>query len=422
MLPSRSRHLLAPLLLSVPLLLVASQSAAIADAPVLMPDPLGPVPPDPPRNEAYAHGGYLLFFVGTFWSIAVLLFIVRSGLGARLQSVAERVTARPGLQVGIYAVLFALIDFATSFPLAYYSGFVREKRYGFLNQGFGGWIGDQGKALLVGAALQAVFLPLLYLVMRRMGRSWWLPGAAIAIVFVVVGQAIFPVFIAPLFNTFEPLGDESLKRDILDLAHAQGIPADDVYQMDASRQSEHTNAYVAGVLGTQRIVLYDTLLKRFAPREIRFVMGHEMGHYVLKHVWKTVAFVSVLIVLGFLFVDRVGRRLIAACPHFGIRRFEEPASLPLILLLLSGFLLVSRPVISVYSRAQESAADRFGLDVVRDPEAAASSFLKFGHYDLTELHVHPLIEKMLLTHPSGANRIRLAREWAQAHPQADSPR
>lgn len=384
--------------------------------PELMPDPLGPVPPDDARTEAYAHGGYALFFIGTLWSLAVLLVVVASGFGARLQQVSERVTPRPYLKVAVYAVLFSLLNVAASFPLDVYSGFVREKRYGFLNQDLGGWLGDQAKALAVGLVLQAILLPILYWAIRRLGSAWWLPGAALTIVFVVLVQAIFPIFIAPLFNSFEPLRDESLKRDILELAHAQGIPADQVYEVDASRQSEHNNAYVAGILGTQRIVLYDTLLRRFTPREIRSIMGHEMGHYVLKHIWKSVAFASVLVVIAFLLVDRAGRRIIRTRPGFGINGLEEPASLPLIMLLLGVFLLLARPLISIYSQAQESAADRFGLEVVQDPEAAASSFLKFGRYDLNERHVHPIIEKILLTHPSVTHRVETARAWARAHP------
>jgi STE24 endopeptidase len=144
-------------------------------------------------------------------------------------------------------------------------------------------------------------------------------------------------------------------------------------------------------------------------------MGHEMGHYVLNHIWRTVVFASVLVVIAFLLVDRVGRRIIRARPGLGIRDLAEPASLPLVVLLLSLFLLLARPLIATYSQAQESAADRFGLEVVQDPEAAASSFLKFGRYDLTERHVHPIIEKILLTHPSVAHRVETARDWARAH-------
>lgn len=392
-----------------------------AASPELMPDPLGPVPPDDAKTEAYAHGAYALFFLGTFWSLAVLFAVVASGFGAGLQRVSERVTTRPYLTVSVYAVLFSLLNVMASFPLDLYAGFVREKRYGFLNQDLGGWLGDQAKGLAVGLVLQAILLPVLYWAIRRLGRSWWLPGAALTIVFVVLVQAVFPIFIAPLFNTFEPLRDEALKRDILDLAHAQGIPADQVYQVDASRQSEHNNAYVAGILGTQRIVIYDTLLRRFSPREIRSIMGHEMGHYVLHHIWKSTAFASLLVVIAFLVVDRAGRRIIRKHPGLGIRGLEEPASLPLVLLLLSLLMLPARPIISMYSQAQESAADRFGLDVVKDPEAAASTFLKFGRYDLNESHVHPIIEKILLTHPSIAHRVEAARAWARAHTSQPLP-
>ena len=386
--------------------------------PDLMPDPLGPIPPDSPASESYAHGGYALFIARGAWTLLTLWLIVASGLGAWLQDVAERVTLRPNLKVALYAVLLTLLCYSASFPFRIYSGYLREKRYGFMNQDVGGWFLDQGKGLVVGLFALAIVLPMLYVLIRRVGSSWWLPGSMVTTGVVVLVIAIVPLYVSPLFNTFEPLKDAALKRDILALAHSEGIPAGEVYQMDASRQSGHNNAYVTGLLGTQRIVLYDTLLQRFTPREIRCVMGHEIGHYVLNHIWKTVGLVLVLLVSGFLLIDRVARRLIRARPAWGIGRIEEPASLPLLMLLLSGFLTIAQPLLASYSRAQEHAADRFGLDLVRDPEAAASVFLKFGRYDLSEHHVHPLIEKILFTHPSVANRIRFVHEWARAHPDA----
>jgi STE24 endopeptidase len=285
-----------------------------------------------------------------------------------------------------------------------------------MNQGFGAWLGDEGKVLLISTALQALFFPILYALIRRLGRRWWIAGAALASLFVVVGMVIAPVFLAPLFNTFTPLTDESLRADLLALAHAQGIPAHEVYQVDASRQSEHTNAYVAGLFGTERVVLYDTLLRRFAPREIRAVMGHEMGHYVLGHVWKTVAFIGVLIAAALLAVDRLARRLLASRPRWGIAGLEEPASLPLILLLVSLCSLAGRPVVNTWSRAQEAEADTFGLNVVRDPVATASAFRKFALIDLDEVHVHPVVETILFTHPSIEHRVEHARAWAREHP------
>ena len=192
----------------------------------------------------------------------------------------------------------------------------------------------------------------------------------------------------------------------------------EVYQVDASRQSGHNNAYVAGILGTQRIVLFDTLLRRFTPREIRSVMGHEMGHYVLNHVWKTVAFLVPLIVAALFLADRVSRRVIERRPELGIGALSEPSSLPLLSLVLSLFVFVVHPAIATFSRAQEHQADLFGLEVTGDPEAAASAFLKFGRLDLDEYHVDPWIETLLYSHPSLASRIRTARDYARGHPAA----
>ena len=391
--------------------------AAAAEAPpALAEGALDAIPPDGPRMESYSHGGYVLFFADALWGLGLLAVIVFSGMGAWLQRLVERVTRRPNLKVALYGALYTLLLFLGTLPLGIYGGFIREKRYGFANQTFLAWMGDRGKELAVEIFLMVLFVTVLYVAIRRLDRRWWIAGAALGIVYLILVLAIAPVFIEPLFNTFTSLKDADPGREILALAHAQGIPADEVYEVDASLQSEHNNAYVAGLLGTQRIVLYDTLLKRFAPREIRFVMGHEMGHYVLNHVWKMVAFLAILIVAGVLLADRVSRRVIARCDSLGIASIAEPASLPLLLLVLNAFTLVASPAIATFSRSMEADADRFGLEVTGDPEAAASSFLKFGRHDLGEYDVHPVIEATLLTHPSLANRIRAAQEHARAHP------
>jgi Zn-dependent protease with chaperone function len=387
-------------------------------APAVITGALGPIPSDPPRNEEYAHGGYALFLTRGLLSMVVLSFVVISGFGASLERLAGRVTTRAGLQLAVYAGLLASLLSLVLLPFDVWAGFLRERRFGFMNQGLGAWLGDRGKLLAVLVVVEMLVVPLLYLMMRRVGRSWWIPGAALATALVVVGQVVVPVFIAPLFNTFTPLPPSDLKTGILEMARAQGIPAGEVYEVDASRQSEHTNAYVAGVLGAQRIVLYDTLLRRMAPREILFVMGHEMGHYVLKHIWKTVAFLAPLFAAGLFLTDRIGRILIASRPRWRISGIERPSSLPLLLLILSLISFAARPIISTYSRYQESAADRFGIEVTRDPEAAASSFLKFAQVDLSEIDVNPVIEWALFTHPSTAHRIGTAQEWARRHGMA----
>jgi STE24 endopeptidase len=170
---------------------------------------------------------------------------------------------------------------------------------------------------------------------------------------------------------------------------------------------------VAGILGTERIVLQDTLLRQFTPREIRVVMGHEMGHYVLNHIWRFVAFLAVWIVPGFWLVDRLSRLIIARRPGLGVRSLAEPASLPILLLVLAILAILASPALETFSRRQERQADVFGLEATGDPAAAASVFLKFGRFDLGEYRVHPWIEALLFSHPSLGRRIELAREFAR---------
>jgi STE24 endopeptidase len=387
----------------------------VTAAPALVPEPLGPIPPDDPRAVAYSHGGYAIALALMLWSVTVLVVLVRGRAGPLLQAIAERATRRVNLQVALCAGAFAVITFLAALPLRAWWGFARERAYGFGTQTFASWLGDQGKRLVLDALLQALIVTALYAILRRLGHRGWIAGSAFAILALVVLQAVYPVFITPLFNRFEPLKDPALRADILALARAQGIPADEVYQMDASRRTAHTNAYVAGMLGTQRIVLYDTLLQRYAPREILCTMGHEMGHYVLHHIAKFTIFLSVLIAGAFLLVDRLARRLIAARPGLGVRRLEEPASLPLLALLLSVAALIALPVINAASRRQESQADLFELSVVNDPAASASSFRKFGTFDLEEYRVNPWIETLLFTHPSPEHRIETARDYAREH-------
>ncbi|HEV8701017.1 MAG TPA: M48 family metallopeptidase [Candidatus Polarisedimenticolia bacterium] len=400
-----------PIGLGLAALLFCATSAA--GQPVMEPHPLGDVPPDDPRMESYSHGNYVLRVADFLWTAGLLAGIAFSGLGATLQRWAEAVTQSPNLKVGLYVVLFTLVMFAGSLPLALYSGFVREKSYGFANQSLAGWLGDWGKALAVTAVLQALFFIVVYAAIRGLGRNGWVAAACLAVVFLIVTLAAAPVFIAPLFNRFEPLKDATLRSDILALARSQGIPADEVYEMDASRQSSHNNAYVAGLLGTERIVLHDTLLRRFTPREIRAVMGHEMGHYVQNHIWRFVAFLTVFVFPGLYLVDRVSRRIIERRPALGIPALSEPSSLPVILLVLAMLVLLVSPALSAFSRMQERQADLFGLEATGDPAAAASVFLKFGRFDLSEYRVHPWIEALLFSHPSLERRVDRAREFAR---------
>lgn len=365
------------------------------------------------KTKAYAHGGYVLDIVQFLFLSIVLILILTSGLSGRFRNFAQRVTTKPSLQTAVYWFqLFAVITLI-QFPVDVYSSYYREKKYDLLTQSFSHWLSDQAIGFLLGIFLGAVLLMALYAVLRKTPRTWWLWGSLVMIFFLVITIAIAPVFIMPLFNKFTPIKDTALRESILKMAHDHGIHADEVYEMDASKRTDRISAFVNGILGTTRIVMFDNTLKRCTPEEIQMIMGHEMGHFVLNHVWKGVAYFSVLIILGFLFVRWAFTRFIAHRPHLGIESVGDIAGLPLFWVLLAIFLFITSPLSNTFSRSQELQADNFGLDASHQPDAAATTFLKLGEY--RELDPTPTIELLFFDHPSGQTRILNAMNWKARH-------
>jgi STE24 endopeptidase len=291
-----------------------------------------------------------------------------------------------------------------------YEGFFRESQYGLMNQSFAQWFGDQGKGLFLGLLFGGIAVAALFQGVRRQPRAWHLWGAAISVVFVMIDACAGPVFIAPMFNQYTELQDLRIKERILSLARANGIPATGVYEVDASRQSKRISANVSGFLGTERITLNDNLLKRCTPEEVMAVMGHEMGHYVLNHVYKYVLFALVAAAIGFASLRwLLGLSLARLGNRWGIRSIDDPAVLPLAVLILSALSFLFTPVGNTYTRIQEYEADIFGLNAARQPDAEAEVALKLGEY--RKLDPTPLEEWLFFDHPSGRTRIYSAMRW-----------
>jgi Zn-dependent protease with chaperone function len=371
------------------------------------------------RARAYTRGNYVLFLLDNALTVAFLALITFTGLSSRAWAWIKERTGEGARGTILYIALFVVAASIVSLPLDYYDGFVREHAYGFSTQSPHGWFADRIKTLLLTIAIAALFLVPLYAFIRAFRRSWWMMGAALASAFAIFLTAIAPVFIDPIFNKFTPLPDQDLKRTILDMAHRNGIAADDVFEMDASTRSVHDNAYVTGVLGTERIVLYDVLLQSYTPDEVAYVMGHEMGHYVLHHLWKGLALAVALIVSGFYFVDRSMRYAVARwSARTGLTTVGEIATLPLLLLIVTAFMFVTLPIQSAYSRHLESAADQFGLRTVAHPEAAPDSFRKMAARNLSDPDPPALIEWFLYSHPSIGKRIRSAEAYLAARQRA----
>lgn len=367
-------------------------------------------PQEKAKSDAYFEGGYWLILWDFLYSVAVMLILLETKLSAHMRDFAERLTRLRWLQSFLYAVEFIVITAVLTFPLTVYEDFAREHKYGLSNQNFGGWFRDQLVGLGVGIVLGGIALAILVAIVRRVPLTWHLWGTVAGVVFLIIGIVIGPVFIAPLFNKYTPLQNVTIKNQILSLAHENGIPATDVYEFNASRQSKRVSANVSGLFGTERISLNDNLLNRCSPQAIMAVMGHEMGHYVMHHLYNGVIFFSIVIAVMFGILRWALERALARWgARWQIRGIDDVAVLPLAVLILSimGFLFT--PIGNTFTRTQEYEADIFGLNTSRQPDGQAEADLLLGEY--RKLEPGPIEEFLFFDHPSGRTRIYAAMRW-----------
>jgi STE24 endopeptidase len=366
------------------------------------------------KSDGYFEGGYWLQLVDLLYALGVASLLLWLQISSRISDWAEDRTHSRTLQVMLYVAVYVPLTTLATFPLAVYEGFFREHSYGLSNQSFLQWLGDFGIGFALTLGASVLLLPVLYAAIRRARESWWIWGAGLVIAFEIVTVVIWPIFVAPLYNHYSPLPQSPLKSQILSLARANDVPVDNVWLVDASRQSNRVSANVSGFLGTARISLNDNLLKQGAPDEVLAVLGHEMGHYVMDHVTRLLLLAAVVILVGFAFINRT---FLMACDVFGgqwqVRKLSDIAGLPLLAALGSIFLFLATPVTNSISRTTEYQADIFGLDTVRKPDAFATVMLKLSSY--RKLEPGAWEEMIFYDHPSGRTRIQAAMRWKKEH-------
>ena len=355
---------------------------------------------------AYSDTKHTLYFVDTLYSFIVLALILATGFSGRVRAWAERLGKRRVFVWAIYLLALSVVLWMLDFPFSYYTSFALEHKYELSNQTFGPWLWENIKGEAVSYVIGLVLIWLVYLAIRRSPRRWWLwVGVATAPIaaFLIV---LAPIIVAPMFNKFTPLQNQELKTKILKLASQAGIEDSKVFEVDASKQSKKYNAYVTGLFGSKRIVLYDTILQDMKDDEILFVMGHEMGHYVMHHIWIGVASIAVFVLIAAFLVARIAERLIG---RYGARwRFatlSDFASFPLIALLFAIFGFIAQPLFAGMSRYFEHRADEYGLRMTQNREAAASAFEKLAAKNLSNPEPSAFIEFWLYDHPTIKKRV-----------------
>ena len=376
---------------------------------------LATIPPEAKtRSDAYFEGGYWLILWNALLSVALSLLVLFAGWSARWRDWTERVSRFRFVRYALYGAVYTLVIDVLSFPLLWYEGFRREHQYGMATQDFGAWFAEQRTGLFIQIVLAALFFPTLYAVFRRAPRTWWVWGSGVVMLFAVFGTVIGPSFISPLFNKYTALEDPVVRDPILAMARANQIPVEHVYAFDASKQTRRVSANVDGGFGFARINLNDNLLKRCSLPEIRQVMAHEMGHYVLGHTYKLLLEgTGLVLVLAFftrLTFDALVRRFGARWRVTGI---AAPAGFPVLALVLTVFGLLATPILNTLVREVEGEADAFGINTSREPDGFAQSAIKLGEY--RKMDPGPWEEFIFFDHPSGRARIRMAMDWKAAH-------
>jgi STE24 endopeptidase len=362
------------------------------------------------RSDAYFEGGYWLILWDFLYGVVIALLLLNLRWSARMRDFAERISRFKPLQTFVYWVEFLLVTTVLGFPLTVYEGYIRERQYGLATQTFGPWMIDQFKGLLLNVVLFGIIVVSLFWVVQRLPKTWWIWGAGVATAFMIFVVMIVPVFIVPIFNKVTRLDDPRVTQPILRMAHANGIPANDVYEVDASKQTTRMSANVSGFGKTMRITLNDNLLRRGSPEEIQSIMGHEMGHYVLNHIPKDMLFFGVVIVVAFAFLRwSLAWSLARWGEKWQIRGVGDPAVLPLVVLVTSIFFFVLTPFLNTHIRTSEQEADMYGINASRQPDGFAQAAIHLGEY--RKMKPGPVEEWFFFDHPSGYTRIHNAMQW-----------
>lgn len=372
------------------------------------------------KAVSYSRASYAMYFISVGLNVLALVLFLRLGIAARFRDWAESVSDKRWVQGLIFVPLLVLTVDAVALPLRIY-GHVLSLRYEMSVQGWGSWILDWCKEQLLMAGFALIFALILSALMPRSPRRWWLYLWFAALPVVVFIIFISPWFIDPLFNKFEPL--QTTKPDLVaaiaNLTKHAGvpIPPERMFLMRASEKTNAVDAYVTGLGASKRVVIWDTTIRKATPNETLFIVGHELGHYVLGHIWKGFLFAAALLLIGFYALFRALHWVLGRWGgEWRIYGPEDWASFAVLLLLVEIGMFLVAPVANGFSRMQEHAADVYGLEVTHgiipdSSEVAAQSFQVLGEVDLADPNPPEFITFWLYSHPPLADRLAFAYSY-----------
>jgi STE24 endopeptidase len=356
-------------------------------------------------SEQYSQIKNLLFFLAIPYEWLIYIGVLVLGVSRRFQEWAKTTTKRSTLQTAVYLFWLSLIVTVFTFPLNF-AAYRVSKAYGINTQDFSHWMKDELTDFWLNYVFMFIIVTILYWLIRRFEKRWWFYAWLLSIPFILFLTFIQPVVIDPLYNDFYPLRDKQLEAKILALAEQANIPAEHVFEVNMSEKTNALNAYVTGIGSNSRIVLWDTTLQRLEEDEVLFIMAHEMGHYVMKHIYWGVAGYALLTFFGLYVTNKLMKWLIKRWgTYLHVKTVKELTSLPLFLLLISLLSFSASPIVNAVSRYEEHAADQYAIELTNNAEAAISSFQELTRAGLSQVNPPYLVKIFRYSHPTILERI-----------------
>ncbi len=369
------------------------------------------------KAQHYTQGGHWLLLWGFLISVLVSWIVIRTGVLGRVQQGVERKKARPFLASVLVAAVFTAISWVLGLPWSIYADWYRQKQYGLTSQAFGGWLTENLMSTAISIVFTSIFLGLLYLLIRKARRFWWLWAGGLTAAFVVFSMLLSPIYIEPLFNKYTPAPPGPVRDEVVAMAKSVGIPSDKIFVYNGSKQSNAYTANVSGLGGSARVAMSDVMFKKGADiAEVRGVVGHEMGHYAHLHSLWITGILSTLAVIAFFIADRVFPWFARALNAKGVTGIADPAGLPVLAVILAVLGLLGGPITNTLVREVESDADRYSLTHFNEPDGLAKALVKTIEYRAAT--PSKLEEVLFYDHPAVSVRVRRAMDWKATHPKS----
>jgi STE24 endopeptidase len=371
------------------------------------------------KATAYTQGGHWLLLWGTLIGVLVSWIVIRTGVLVRVRAGVERARPHPWLAVLAVVIVDSIIEAILGLPWDAYAHWWREKSYGFTNRAFAGWFGEHLMMMAIGTIASLILFSLIYWLIRRAPKTWWAWGAATVTTFSIAFFILSLFLIEPLFNNYKPAPPGPVRDEVVAMAKQVGMPSDKILIYDGSKQSNRYTANAGGLFGFGRVAMSDVMFKKDADlAEVRGVVGHEMGHYVRKHVLIGAVEQGLMALIAFFLIDRLFPWAARIAGAKGVKGLADPAGLPVLSILFTVMALLATPLTNIMSRWTEADADHFSVVHFNEPDGLAKALVKTVEYRAAT--PSELEEFIFYDHPSVGSRVRAMMDWKAAHPKPSS--